>query len=184
MELTYKQKGLLTFVQRAHGEQVRKYTGEPYWTHPLAVAEILTEYCSPEALGLIEIALCHDTPLEAADITQALNEIGYEPLLVEYIVQGVEALTDVYTHKAYPYLNRKARKILETKRLAGIRGGYQTVKYADLLHNTGSIVAHDASFAKEYLREKAQMLRVMDQGNRQLYIECLHKLVDCWMELP
>jgi len=33
----------LEFATKAHGDQKRKYTGEPYITHPIAVAKIIKD---------------------------------------------------------------------------------------------------------------------------------------------
>jgi hypothetical protein len=44
----------------------------------------------------------------------------------------------------------------------------QTVKLADLISNTRSIVAHDAKFAETYLAEKRLLLEVITKGDAQL----------------
>lgn len=180
MELSWRQKGVLAFIQQAHYRQVRKYTGEPYYTHPLAVAEICNKYC-PDTFGLIEIALLHDvledTPYDKFRIIRELREVGYSIAETRFIIKGVEALTDVYTHAEYPELNRKSRKELENNRLAKIDTRYQTVKYADLLHNTMSIVEHDPSFSKVYVVEKSNLLLSMDKGDPVLRKLCANIVI-------
>jgi len=44
MILSLRQLKFLEFVQEQHGEQKRKYTLEPYWTHPLEVANMVVKY--------------------------------------------------------------------------------------------------------------------------------------------
>ena len=184
MELAIRQETLLDFVKDQHGDQVRKYTGEPYCTHPLAVAEILLPH--NVYLGT-EIALCHDL-YEDTDCTEArlfihlyhINKYSLEES--RYIIAGVKELTDVFTKEDFPYLNRELRKKCETARLATISAASQTVKYADLIHNSESIIEHGGSFAKTYLKEKKDILYKMSQGNKELYVEavgiCNHALFE------
>ena len=172
MKLTTKQNKLLEFVKTAHGDQKRKYTGEPYWNHVYNVAETVSEY-APEG---IEIALCHDlfedTDASQGDLFTFLIDVGYESNLAIFIVTGVVKLTDIYTKEDYHVLNRLARKLLEANRLSSIPPLCQTIKYADLIDNTKYIVQHDKSFAKVYLNEKRQILKLMRAGNANLLSQC------------
>lgn len=181
MKLNEKQAQLLEFVKSAHGEQKRKYTGEPYWTHPYEVAEIVTPYDDGQNM-LIEIALLHDvledTKVTDVEMVNALLLIGYSMHQVRIIERGVIALTDVYTHEKFDHMNRKERKDYEAHRLKKIHWEFQTVKYADLIHNTKSIVQHDSGFAKKYLQEKRYMLNLMRAGHLDLFVECYKTLIE------
>ncbi|MEO0828837.1 MAG: hypothetical protein AAFY03_00050 [Pseudomonadota bacterium] len=64
--------------------------------------------------------------------------------------------------------NRAARKAAEAQRLSQISPDAQTIKYADLISNTNSIVERDKGFAKVYLAEKDAILKVMRDGNPEL----------------
>jgi hypothetical protein len=44
----------------------------------------------------------------------------------------------------------------------------QTVKLADLIANSRSIMAHDPAFAKIYLEEKRMLLEVLTRGDATL----------------
>lgn len=172
MKLTERQKELLQFVKDSHGDQKRKYTGEPYWNHVYAVAEIVSEY---DVKG-IEIALCHDlfedTYVKALDLLRFLAQNGYSNSEAQFIVSGVNDLTDVFTKENYPKLNRKDRKKLEAERLGKIHSLSQSVKYADLIDNTSSLSKYDKGFAKVYLSEKKEMLQQMRRGNHDLLLKC------------
>lgn len=172
MHLNSQQQQLLDFVKTCHGDQVRKYTNEPYWHHVYAVAEIVSEY---EPSG-IEIALCHDLLEDTActdqDLKEQLISCNYQTGQVEFILNGVIDLTDQFTHEAYPELNRKIRKQKEAQRLGQTSYIAQSVKYADLIHNSESILEHDRAFAKIYLGEKADILKLMNQGNPKLLKKC------------
>lgn len=174
MKLTERQNQLLEFVKTQHGEQKRKYTGLPYWTHLLSVAEIVSEYKS--VLG-VEIALCHDliedTKCTREELDTFLKGIKYDYEERVIIVNDVIHLTDQYTHEAYPDLNREARKNLEAARLVDISSNAQTVKYADIIDNTSSIVKYDPGFARVYLKEINKKIYKMNRGNPKLYKTCL-----------
>lgn len=176
--LTERQFALLDFVKSQHGSQERKYTKEPYWKHLVSVAEIVQKYTTDEFS--LEVALCHDlfedTSCTEFDLSAELLKIGYKHPLAMKIVEGVWALTDVYTSSAYPSINRAERKRTEALRLGSIPAFAQTIKYADLLDNTESIVQYDLSFARVYLREKQQILEQMKNGDTQLYNLCCQKL--------
>lgn len=172
MTLTPQQLLLLDFVKLKHGDQVRKYTGDPYWTHLVNVAEIVSQY-EPDC---IEIALCHDlfedTQCTFTELHRAMTKIGYDRNFTYDVCTCVTELTDVFTHSDYPHMNRKKRKLKEAERLGTVSYRSQSVKYADLIDNTKSIVEHDEGFAKLYLEEKENILAVMVGGNGVLYYIC------------
>lgn len=178
MELTNKQQRLFDYVKLQHGEQKRKYTFEPYWNHLLSVAEIVSGYNDVEQDISIEVALCHDlfedTKCHPYDLRLKLFEIGYQESEPTFIVFAVKELTDKFTKESFPELNRLERKGLEADRLGKISGLAQTVKYADLIDNTSSIVKHDLNFAKTYIPEKIEILSKMRDGNIRLFLKCCH----------
>jgi (p)ppGpp synthase/HD superfamily hydrolase len=183
MKLTEKQNELFEFVTKMHGEQKRKYTGEPYVNHCLQVAELVSEFEG----DCIEIALCHDlfedTKCDFKMLYNELIRLEYERKEAYDICTNVTELSDKFTHEDYPYLNRKQRKINEAERLGKISFKSQSVKYADLINNTESIVANDKGFAKVYLSEKDLILQLMNKGNAVLFCNCLKSLQNATHEL-
>ena len=172
--LTPRQQGLLKFVKDCHGDQKRKYTGEPYWHHVVEVAEIVSEYIKDWLV--LEIALCHDlfedTKCDRTALIMSLLGFGYGSHEASTIANGVFELTDEYTKENYPELNRQQRKLKEAERLSIIKPEVQSVKYADLISNTTSIVNHDTAFAKTYLQENKAILDCMIDGNIDLRTNC------------
>jgi (p)ppGpp synthase/HD superfamily hydrolase len=162
---------LIEFVKQQHGDQVRKYTGEPYFNHLLAVAEMADCKCD---YGF-EIGLCHDlledTSCTDLELYTFLQNNGYNIEASEVILKAVVELTDIYTAENSPELNRKHRKHLEALRLHQIGYEAQTVKYCDLIDNGDSIALHDPSFAKVYLKEKSEILEGMNAGDYELYLK-------------
>jgi hypothetical protein len=60
------------------------------------------------------------------------------------------------------------RKAIDRDRLAKASGGGQSIKLADLISNSESIVRHDPNFAVTYLAEKAELLDVLVLGDTEL----------------
>ena len=53
----------------------------------------------------------------------------------------------------------------------GLAAAAQTIKLADLISNSRSIMAHDPNFARTYLEEKRMLLEVMTKGDPGLHAE-------------
>lgn len=162
-----------------HGTQKRKYSGDPYVTHTIRVANTVKTYGGDDAM--IYAALLHDvledTPTTESDLISLLiNTKELNLSEVKDVVNLVKELTDVYTTNNYPGTNRKGRKELEALRLGKVSPRAQTIKYADLLDNSEDILRNDPKFAKVYLKEKRDILKYMDRGNTSLYKKCLESL--------
>ncbi len=170
-QFTETELKVLAFVTEKHGQQKRKYTHEPYVNHLVRVALKVKDYTHDSRMAMA--ALCHDlledTECTVAELYQFLTNIGLTDANSDYICFLVKELTDVFTSEAYPQFNRKTRKELEATRLWEISPEAQTIKYADLIDNTTSIVHHGGGFAKVYLKEKKRILTQMDKGNPELY---------------
>lgn len=174
MELTERQWLLFDFVKEMHGTQVRKYSGKPYYTHLLSVADKVSRYGNDNCET--EVALCHDliedTPCSLATLSGLLIRLGYSVREDAQILSAVDDLTDKYTSTKYPQLNRAHRKQLEASRIISSKPVSQTVKYADIIDNIGSIAESDSGFARVYLREIDRYLWRLNKGNADLYQEC------------
>ncbi len=163
------------FAHKAHDaiNQKRKYSGEPYWVHLDAVAGIVESVGgTPE---MVAAAYLHDY-LE--DVVTELKRTGNNTLLEEFTLtyntfparvrELVVELTDVYVSADYPRLNRKERKRLERERIAKDSADAKTIKLADLINNTESIVKEDPAFARTYLHEKLLLLPLLADGHPAL----------------
>lgn len=166
------------FAQIAHDAigQVRKYTGEPYWTHTQAVADIVAAHGgSSEA---IQAAHLHDyredviTELIKQGRFDTLNFLEgiYHSKFSHAVRDAVNHLTDVFTRERFPHLNRAQRKALEAERYKEVPDWIKTIKLADLRHNTDSITQSDPKFAKTYLKEKKHLLISLEGGHADLLV--------------
>lgn len=155
----------LTFATAAHAAvgQLRKYTNEPYIVHPVEVAGIVSKV--PGATDeMIAAAYLHDV-VEDTGVTIELikKEFGDE------VAELVGWLTDV---SRPDHGNRAQRKAVDRAHTAGAPAAAQTIKLADLISNTRSIVEHDEKFAKTYLAEKRLLLEVLTKGDPGLWRKC------------
>ena len=153
----------LAYAAGAHDGvgQKRKYTGEDYWQHPLEVLDLLLEHVPAVSKHMQIAALLHDV-VEDTKVTldQVCDAFG------EIVATYVEQLTDVSKPEDG---NRAARKALDLAHTAKASPEAKTIKLADLISNSRSIVERDPEFAKVYLTEKRALLEVLKEGDPTLY---------------
>ena len=151
------------FATAAHAAvaQLRKYTGEPYIVHPAEVVSIVRRV--PHTDAMLAAAWLHDVVEDTGVTLETVRaEFGSE------VAELVGWLTDV---SRPDHGNRAARKAVDRAHSASAPAAAQTVKLADLISNTRSILEHDAKFAKTYLEEKRLLLEVMTKGDSTLMAE-------------
>ena len=152
---TSKVMDALNFAEEFHGEQKRKYTYEKYIFHPIEVMRIVSITKHDE--NMLMAALLHDT-VEDTDATL----LDIQKYFGDDVRNLVSDLTDISKPSDG---NRLIRKTLDRDHSANSSSRAKTIKYADLISNTKSIVSHDKNFAKMYLKEKAALLNVMNNGD-------------------
>ncbi len=168
----------LVWATCAHAEmnQVRKYTGEPYITHPIAVMMILKNLADEtDAVvtdEMLAAALLHDVIEDTFR-----NYVEVRRSFGETVANMVLELTDQEQG------NRATRKFFAKQRLSMASADVQTIKLADLIDNTSSIVEHDPKFAATYLAEKRDLLTVLTKGNAHLRMVARQQVDDGLQEL-
>lgn len=151
----------MVYARAAHAEQRRKYTGNPYVDHLAEVAGIVStvadyQFAVPAEM-MIAVAWLHDcVEDQGIPLMEIENRFGI------HVAIGVSGLSDVEQG------NRVERKRLSRERLALCAGWIQTIKCADLISNTSSIVEHDPKFAEVYLEEKRLLLDVLTKADPRL----------------
>ena len=141
-------------------KQVRKYTGEPYYVHPGEVAQIVASVpgSTPDMVAAAWLHdVVEDTGCTFTDIHMAF---GID------IAGLVSWLTDVSKPEDG---NRAVRKAIDREHTARAPAEAQTIKLADLISNSKSIMQHDPNFAKTYLEEKRLLLEVLTKGDPGLH---------------
>src|SRR5690606_10567413 len=163
------------FADKAHGEQLRKYKKDRYIVHPIRVMLICKEYS--EDRSILAAALLHDvledTPVSKDEIKDFLTQHMDATEAITALNYVVE-LTDVYTKKDYPKLNRKQRKAREVERLSSISAEGHTIKYADTMGNARERAESGHSCAAVYLSECKIILECRVRGDGELRVRAIH----------
>lgn len=148
------------FATAAHAAvgQTRKYTGEPYVVHPIEVSELVASVGGTEAM--VAAALLHDV-LEDTEVTVDVLEEQFGSEVADLVLW----LTDISKPEDG---NRSTRKVLDRQHSAAAPAAAQTIKVADLISNTRTIVEFDPGFAKTYLAEKRLLLGVLTRADPTL----------------
>jgi (p)ppGpp synthase/HD superfamily hydrolase len=152
------------FATAAHAavKQVRKYTFEPYIVHPAEVAGII-DSLEGATFEMIAAAWLHDVVEDTGVSSEVIRaEFGNE------VAELVGWLTDVSRPEDG---NRAVRKAIDREHTARAPAEAQTVKLADLIANSRSIMAYDPAFARVYLAEKRMLLAVLTRGDATLMAE-------------
>jgi (p)ppGpp synthase/HD superfamily hydrolase len=153
--------------------QKRKYTGDPYWTHPFRVASICLAH------NLNEKAICAAYLHDVVEDT-GVSLVDIEMMVGKEIADIVFFLTDISKSSDG---NRAERKKIDREHIQKGCVLSQSVKCADLIDNTESIVSHDHGFAKIYLKEKALTLSVLTRADENIKKRAVSVLKRGWKSL-
>jgi len=151
------------FATAAHAAvgQLRKYTNEPYIVHPVEVMTIVRSV--PHDENMLAAALLHDV-LEDTAVTGDLltHEFGDD------VAALVRQVTDVSRPEDG---NRRLRKEMDRQHVSRARPRAKTIKLADLISNSRTIVEYDPGFARIYMKEKEALLAVLHEGDAELHAQ-------------
>ena len=151
----------LEFATKAHEGQLRKYTFEPYINHPIEVMEIVRSV--PHTEDMLIAALNHDVFEDCGvKLYDIKKKFGWQ------VMAYVNDLSDVSKPEDG---NRGTRKELDRKWISESPPESKTIKLADLISNSKSILEHDKEFAKVYIKEKELLLEVLTEADPILYAQ-------------
>lgn len=156
---------IFAYIKHKEVDQKRKYSGKPYIVHPHAVAELVRQV--PHTPEMLAAAWLHDT----VEDTKATHE-EIKRKFGKEIAKLVKMLTDVSRPEDG---NRKVRKEIDRQHLRKASPEAKTVKLADLIHNSHSIIKKDPGFAKVFIREMRALLHVLNEGDTTLW-KTAHKI--------
>lgn len=139
-----KVKHAFEFAQQAHEGQTRK-TGEPYITHPLAVAMTLADLRLDESTILA--GLLHDVPEDTSKtLIDVRKEFGSD---VALLVEGITKLGKVKYRGIERYVENLRKMFIAMA--ADIRTIF--IKFADRIHNLQTLDALDPKKAERIAQE-------------------------------
>ena len=158
----------IEFATKAHGDQVRKYCGSPYITHPIAVSKIVETVDHTEEM--LAAAVLHDV---VEDTPVTIEEVAEE--FGETVAELVSYLTDVSTLEDG---NRAHRKQLDAEHNAKGPAEAQTIKVADMIHNSSDIAVQDPKFWRTYKMEKLNTLNMLDKADETLKARAFAQIME------
>lgn len=155
------------FATRAHRGQQRKYTGEPYMVHPISVARMVYEVGgSPHAICA---ALLHDVVEDCPWVKPSEIDRVFGSAVCGLVMQVTKVSRDNEGTRA-------ERVAQDTAHYAGATAEGQTIKLADTIDNTRTVLLHDNGFAAIYMAEKRELLGRMIRGDRGLYAQARRQI--------
>lgn len=149
------------YASKAHAEagQRRKFTDEPYIVHPAAVVELVRSVSHNE--DMLAAAWLHDT---VEDTASTLDDIR------RHFGDNIASLVDMLTNSGDAAdQSRVARKVAHFQHSQRANPQAQTIKLADIIDNTRSIIQYDPQFARVYLVEKRVQIGILTAGNAALW---------------
>lgn len=136
------EKALMLCVE-AHAGTPRRFGGEPYCIHPIAVAESLREY----DIEYQVVALLHDVVEDTDCSLEGIADLGFPP----YIIEAIDAITHRKNESYENYIKR-----CNKNQIARI------VKTADMLHNLMDF--HKFGKDSQIRKIRKQILYMMIKG--------------------
>lgn len=139
--------------------QLRKYTGESYLVHPQEVANIVRsiEHTSAMISAAWSHELLEDTGATADEIR---HELGSDVLDLVRMLTKISKPQDG---------NRAKRVAIDRDHFGRASADGKSIKLADNLSNTRTIVDRDPAFAAVYLPEKLREVEVLRGGDQTLW---------------
>jgi (p)ppGpp synthase/HD superfamily hydrolase len=153
-------------ARELHEGQERK-TGGPYIQHPQRVAETLKNKgpCVRAAAWLHDVL--EDCGVSKEQLIERLMNEGVEEPSARLIVHFVVEVTDIYTYKQFPKLNREQRRGLERTREANNSPEAQNIRLADIIDNCTDL--HKlGGFGKTMGRECKEAIPFLKKADEEL----------------
>jgi GTP diphosphokinase / guanosine-3',5'-bis(diphosphate) 3'-diphosphatase len=164
----------LLFAARAHKDQRRKGTGEPYVNHLIEVAALLARIGGVDDVGVLSAAVLHDV---IEDTAVGADEV--ERAFGARVRELVEAVTD---DKRLP---KAERKRLQIEHMRSAETAVRLIKLADHCSNVATLPADwSAARRHEYLDWSAEVVRACAGTHAGLEQEHAARLARARSEIP
>jgi (p)ppGpp synthase/HD superfamily hydrolase len=163
------------FMTLKHGTRLRKWGNLPYWTHPLAVSELVEDVGGDE--DQIIAALLHDL-VEDEDVTHE----DIKRLFGDKVRKMVQGLTEIEWSSPRP--NRALRKKMDFYWYTSQESRVQTIKCADCVHNSSSILIADEKFSVQYAPEIAVLIIGLKLAHPKLRALASVQLLEYFHKFP
>jgi len=151
------------FAEKAHKGQVRRFTGNKYFTHPKQVAELVKKYKSSHKIDeLVSAALLHDT-IEDTGTTGADLEKMFGGLVASLVQELTNDEKELKRLGKTEYMKQKMRNMSSW----GL-----VIKLADRLSNVSDFDTADPKFVNRYRKQTDD---IVDSLERHRILTDTHK---------
>jgi (p)ppGpp synthase/HD superfamily hydrolase len=143
------------WAQEGHKGVNRKHSDLPYIVHPEAVAQIIAEITDDP--DVIAAAWLHDV-IEDTEKTVENVSVNFN----DHIAQMVYQVSKVSRKGGG---NRKVRVAADRVHYAQGSKWAKAIKIADMIHNMPTMIRDNPDFAPKYVKEKEDLLDVIQDGS-------------------
>jgi (p)ppGpp synthase/HD superfamily hydrolase len=155
------------FARLAHQTQKRKYTGEPFITHPTRVAmRVLLHEAACE--NMVVAAFLHDV-VEDTHFT-------FDHLMSRFGKDVVRICKELTNPSKGSKLGRAERKAMDREHLATISLEAKIIKLYDRIDNVNDMDGADDDFKKLYCEESRLLAEVLRDVSETLYGELIEAI--------
>lgn len=158
----------------AHFNQKRKWSGEPYFCHPLRVRHIVESVIEnlDKHTGIIEACLGHDLEEDTLVTSEQLSEL-FDPRIVKL----VEELT--FPSSRMPIESpRKDKLKVDFEHLAKVSDCAKMIKMADRFDNIKDIERTGHKYATKYLGEARTIHEICGHAHKGLAKALMDRILE------
>ncbi len=144
----------IDFIRNKHGNQIRRFSYSPYYTHPIAVACLVMKYKKSHKIDeLVKAALGHDL-LEDTDTSEEEVEVrwGWQVLSL------IQELTTNEEEK-----NKVGKAEYLASKMSTMSSWGLVIKLCDRLHNVMDFVYASPNFVSKYTKETQYIIENLYQ---------------------
>lgn len=168
---------MMKFAEAKHNGQVRKGSGDPYITHPIAVSYLVAEYKKSKKMKEL-ITACHGHDLlEDTDTTFAELVEHFGPLVASLIF---ELTNDEEELKAMGKLE------YQKKKMQGMSNYALVIKLCDRLHNVSDNPKEqylkDTMLILKHIKDTRKLTGTQSEICYDIYRVCDNKLREIYLE--
>jgi (p)ppGpp synthase/HD superfamily hydrolase len=158
----------LAFATEKHKGQIRFNSREPYINHPIAVAQIVSEY--PHNNEMLVAAYLHDT-IEDTNTT-------YEEIEKEFGKKVADLVLELTNDEAQMNAKGKAEYLLDKMNRMSTEA--LTIKLADRLHNVSDFDTAKPKWRTKYKLQTETILNGLKNLNatQQKLVKDIHNIID------
>lgn len=162
----YKATRAIALCVHAHSQEKRKYTGNPYYTHPIRVAMSVASYPEVKFYWILA-ALLHDVIEDWKKTPFKSQEEAVAAILAATDQETLDLVWEL-TNVKQKGLKRPEQKAFDRDRLYKASRAAKIIKLLDRIDNLHDMGGAPVDFKKLYLEESRQLYEVLKDADKNL----------------